>query len=87
MTRIFALGAELLVALYTEEHTSIAFQLFAIVAAAEMILLKKVVTVPAPNLANLRHFAVCALLFGASRHTYLPKSRSVVFAKASILLL
>jgi hypothetical protein len=46
-----------------------------------MIPLGKVVTVSAPNLANLGHFAVCALLFGASRQTDLPKSRTMTFAK------
>jgi hypothetical protein len=86
MVRIFALGAESLAAVYTEEDTIIAFRRFTIVAVAEMIPLGKVVTVSAANLANLGHFAVCALLLGASRHasTYLPKSRTMVFTKASM---
>jgi hypothetical protein len=83
MARIFALGAEFLAALYAEEHTIIAFRRFAKLAVAEMIPLGKVVTVPAPTLANLGHFAVCALLLGASRHEDLPKSRTMIFAKAS----
>jgi hypothetical protein len=85
MERIFALGAEFLAALYAEEHTIIAFRLFAKLAVAEMIPLGKVVTVPAPTLASLGHFAVCALLLGAtrSRHKDLPKPRPMIFAKAS----
>jgi hypothetical protein len=47
-----------------------------------MIPLGKVVTASATSFANLGHFAVCALLFGASRYPYLPKSRSMIFAKA-----
>jgi hypothetical protein len=81
----FALGAEFLAALYTEEHTAIAFRCFTNVALAEMMPLGKVVTCSAPSLANLGHYAVCALLFGASRHTNacLPKYRTMVFAKAT----
>jgi hypothetical protein len=51
-----------------------------------MISLGKIVTFSAPSLANLGHFAVCTLLFGASRHTskYLSKSGTVIFTKASM---
>jgi hypothetical protein len=86
MVRIFALGAELLAALYTEEETIVALRLFTNVAVAEMSPLGKVVTLSAPNLANLGHFAVCALLFWAIRHpsTYLSKSRTMIFAKATM---
>jgi hypothetical protein len=47
--------------------------------------LGKVVTLSAPSLADLGHFAVCALLFRASRHprTYFSKSRTVIFTKAT----
>jgi hypothetical protein len=76
MIRIFALAAKSLRALYAEEDAIIAFRLFTNGALAEMIPLGKVVTRSAPNLANLGHFAVCALLFGLS------KSRTVIFAKA-----
>jgi hypothetical protein len=69
MVRIFALEAEFRAAMYTEEHTTIAFRLFTNHAVAEMISLGKVVAASAPKLANLGHFAVCALLLGASRHT------------------
>jgi hypothetical protein len=44
-----------------------------------MILLGKVVTVSAPSLTNLGHFAVCALLFGLSN-----KSRTVILTKVSM---
>jgi hypothetical protein len=94
MVRIFALGAEFLAALYTEEGAITALRLFTNVAVAEMIPLGKVVAFSAPNLSNLGHFAVCALLLGAStsllgasiRHTstYLSKVRTMLFAKASI---
>jgi hypothetical protein len=48
-----------------------------------MMPLGKVVTLSAANPANLGHFAVCALLFGA-RYPDLPKSHTVIFAKASM---
>jgi hypothetical protein len=66
---LFALGAKCLAASYTGEHTAIAFRCFTNVALAEMMPLGKVVTFAAPSLANLGHYAVCALLFGACRHT------------------
>jgi hypothetical protein len=49
-----------------------------------MISLGKIVTAPAPSLAKLWHFAVCALLLGVSRPKDLPKSRPMIFAKASM---
>jgi hypothetical protein len=67
LVRIFALGAEYFVALYTEEHTAIAFRRCTNVAAAEMIRLRKFVTFSTPSHANLVHFAVCALLLGKRR--------------------
>jgi hypothetical protein len=93
MVMIFALRAEFLAALYTEEEAIITFRLFTNIAVAEMIPLGKVVTASATNLANLGHFTVRTLLFGAStllfwesRHTstYLTKVRTVIFAKASM---
>jgi hypothetical protein len=47
--------------------------------------LVKVVTLSAPSLANLEQFAVCTLLFGASRHprTYFSKSRTVIFTETT----
>jgi hypothetical protein len=45
--------------------------------------LGKLVAFPAANLANLGHFAVCALLFGTSRHKDLAKPCTMVFTKAS----
>ena len=84
MVNIFALEAESLAAVYTKEDTIITLRLFTNVAVSEMTPLGKVVTVFAPSLANLGHFAVCTLLLGASRHPDLPKSRTVIFTKASM---
>ena len=85
MVRIFALGAEFLIAIFTEEATIIALPLFANAAIAEVMPHREVVTAPAPILANLEHFAVCALPFGTSWQSLpnLSKSRSMVFAKTT----
>jgi hypothetical protein len=84
MENFFALGAESLAALYAEEDTIIALRLFTNVAVAEMVPLGKVITVSAPSLSNLWYFAVCALIFRASRYPDLSKSRTVIFTKASM---
>jgi hypothetical protein len=78
MVYIFALAAESLRALHAKEDAIVALRLFTNVAVAEMAPFGKVVTVSAPDLTNLGHFAVCALLFGLS------KSRTVIFTKASM---
>jgi hypothetical protein len=84
MARVFALGAEYFAALCAKEHTLIAFWVSTNEAVAEMIPFGELVTAHAPSLANLWHFAVCALFWGASRHEDLSKSRTVIFAKASM---
>jgi hypothetical protein len=94
--RIFALGAEFRAALFTDEHAILAFILITNFAFAEMTPFGEVVTLSAPSLANLGHFAVCALLFGASRNWYcllfgasrhsstcFSKSRTVILTKAT----
>jgi hypothetical protein len=70
MGNIFAFEAKFVPALITEEGTINTLRLVTNVAVAERIPIGigKVITVPAANLTDLEHFAVCAFLFGARRH-------------------